>query len=294
MARDSFFSVIGLALALAGCGGEDRGRPSAERTPELALNACDLADSYAARTEVITPFEDPERLDCAIARDCNFNFNLDAALSPGHSGDNAVCPTDDPVYVNLLEGATSSTMVSNPRSTPMPDARCGSLESAFHLVTRNMAVCTRTDTGRRGWGGSSTITLRCDQPGCEPFDASEFDGISMWVKKGDGRSGETINVSVVDDYTGGGTYCDQSDPNAPGTGLVPDTEKCDGFGVAVTLTDEWSFIPVRFDAMRQKGFGKVSPLGQLDVSRIHRIQILVSSGDWDFWIDHLGFFRDAD
>ena len=77
----------------------------------------------------------------------------------------------------------------------------------------------------------------------------------------------------------------------PGDPPIPDSEKCDAFGTAVTLTEEWSFVPARFAGLRQKGFGVPSVNGQLDTASISRMQILLSAGSWDFWVDDVALFR---
>lgn len=320
--RLEYGSFAALALLGVACGGEDRGRPAgASRGSELPkVDQCAIAARYEADHRSIVSFEpDPalpdDRAVCELAgaMSCSFYFNYDTALSVGSLNEslNPICPRSEPATTNI-------PTPSNIPTTPLSEERCGASGSAFRLVATNIATCTRPDTGRTGWGGSLDITLPqttgfCgDGSSClfengrlscadgslcveRAYDASAFDGISLWVKKGEGPSNSAVIVSVVDQYSGGAGFCDQSDPNAmPGSPPVPDTEKCDGFGVAVTLTDEWTFVPIPFKAMRQKGFGKPSPLGAVDSSHLARIQILLTPGDWDFWIDDLRFFRAPD
>lgn len=84
--------------------------------------------------------------------------------------------------------------------------------------------------------------------------------------------------------------CDASDP-AIGQQAVPDSEKCDSFGTAVTLSDDWTFVPTRFGELKQKGFGVVSSLGRLKMDEINRMQIFMNAGSADFWIDDISLFR---
>jgi hypothetical protein len=74
-------------------------------------------------------------------------------------------------------------------------------------------------------------------------------------------------------------------------GLIPDIQKCDAFGSGITLREQWTFVPILFSSMRQKGFGQISEHGSVDVTTLSRLQFLVTAGDWDFWIDDVALFR---
>jgi len=190
---------------------------------------------------------------------------------------------------------------SNPRigqqsfdAQPLPSDRCGSEGRAMHVTAKNIGMCFGSN-GRIGWGGGLDITF------VPPLDAAMggWDGISFWVKRGSPSSKSALILSVVDAYSYGaaadpetGVACNASDP-VPGI-VVLDTEKCDAFGTAISLTDEWTFYPARFDDMRQKGFGLPSPLGRIETSEIVRLQFLLSAGDWDFWVDDVQLFRDPE
>jgi hypothetical protein len=147
-----------------------------------------------------------------------------------------------------------------------------------------MAMCFGSN-GRLGWGGSIDVTLAVsgpndpgpgnsegaggagssddnpDLPGSQGYDARAWDGISFWVKKTPGGTNGTLIVTIADPGT------TEPPPGTPGCSSVetaPDAEKCDAFGIAVTLSEEWTFVPALFRSMRQKGFGLPSPLGRLD------------------------------
>src|SRR5262249_11496376 len=70
---------------------------------------------------------------------------------------------------------------------------------------------------------------------------------------------------------------------------VPDSEKCDPFGAAVLLTDEWRMVKIPFGRMVQKGYGMPTPSGRLDSAHITGLQFGLGPGDWDFWLDDVAF-----
>jgi hypothetical protein len=190
--------------------------------------------------------------------------------------------------------------------------RCGS-ESALHVLTSNIATCYG-DNGRIGWGGSFDITLSSDY-----FDASEWDGISLWARGSGSIERSAFVLTAIDEPNLGldldpadelGCNCREepveddpsdtkihcySDPQpTPGVpSPISDEQKCDAFGAAVAMTNEWRFVAIPFSEMRQKGFGFVSKTGRIDSARLKRLQVLITAGDWDFWIDDFAFFRVA-
>ena len=320
MTRAHSVPIVVVALALAGCGGEDKGRPSAKAGASTEpLDYCAMEAQYSPNSLMIGAFE-PRGFSTTVAcdldtetGDCTTYFNYDQVLSfPSSDPEKMpICPRTDPKEVPP-SGAVPTELFT----------RCDVEERGAHFVAKNMATCINPESGRRGWGGSFDMTFPaavgicpndelCEARAPDPsfperldllcpsnevcadrsFDASQWDGIYLWVKKNAGIGGSAIIVSLADIYTGS-THCDMSDPNAlmPGMTPVPDTEKCDSFGTAVTLTDDWTFIPIYFDSLYQKGFGKPSPLGRLDTAHLIKLQVLLSSGDWDFLIDDVGFF----
>lgn len=278
----------GLALLLFACGGEDLGKPAADLVPSTAepLDPCSADEGYEFQR--IVDFEPGQTASGAVSRSafcdpatpCSFYFNADTANSPPGG-----C-------------APELTFESTPRvgqgganipGQELPQSRCGESTGALHVTATNMAICIN-DSGRKGWGGGFDITFS------SPLDASEWDGISFWVKRGttpgfgnNRTDNKSIIALAIDQYSSGAT-CDASDP-ALATREVPDTEKCDPFGAAAPLRDEWTFIPAKFSAMRQKGFGVPSPLGHVDTTGLIRFQILMTAGNWDFWIDDISLFR---
>jgi hypothetical protein len=298
------------ALVTLACGGEDRGRPSGAPLPALEPgDQCELERGYEFQN--IVSFERP----FAAASPCDrgvpcpgspLYFNYDKTHSVGDP--DAVCPNLAEVIV-----APDGNAV-NPSAIP-EGSRCGS-ESALRIQATNMATCYG-DNGRVGWGGSLDITLSDDY-----FDASDWDGVSLWVRRGESPNAAFI-LSVIDEpnlglqvpeseelrcncreepsqnnpsetrircYSDPDKEIDSTDTDAP---PFPDELRCDAFGSAVSMTDTWQFITIPFSEMRQKGFGFVSNSGRIDTTRLKRIQVLIAAGDWDFWIDDIGFYRMA-
>jgi hypothetical protein len=230
--------------------------------------------------------------------ECTFYLNFDVAhtvIAQQPLNADCLAPlTPEPLVLNHTPPGDD---IPGPFGGPfqgaaLPDARCGAEGSGFHFIARNLAKCFNS-LGRLGWGASFDLTFRT------AADATQWDGISLWVRKGDGPTKPAIILSVVDAYTSGGAMTDPvtgqpvsacqsvDDP----MGLIPDIEKCDAFGSAITLNEGWTFVPILFSSMHQKGFGKRSSLGRIDTTTISRLQFLVTSGDWDFWIDDVALFR---
>jgi hypothetical protein len=298
-----FLPPFALALGLGACGGTDEGRPDDTLPTVVPLDPCEHEAAFEFQN--IVDFDPPEGemppsvrfQNCDPANRCTFNYNLDVANQPGNPAATGDCP-DVPVYTNPI--AMAEALIGTDAGT-----RCGRAEYATRLTMTNLAVCTN-DQGRQGWGGSLSMTFSTLSGGVQPFDASEFDGFSFWVKKASAATRSALIATAVDPYTAGTRNiedpfggdprsCDASGATVDAAGNpIPDTEKCDGFGVAVTLADDWTFIPVRFAAMRQKGFGMPSPLGHVLTEELVRLQFLISAGDWDVWIDDVSFFREPD
>jgi hypothetical protein len=307
----TYFALLPLfALSQLACGGADEGRPSGETSGDLAgeSDQCELAEGYEFQDlvnfdEITNDTGDRVRTgECepSLGLDCSFYMNYDLETSPENEKlwVNDETREVEPQYLRgedceeLLVGKdakvfTQPEVKSNqPTGELLEGGRCGEEVSALHIITRNVGMCIGSD-GRTGWGAAFDITFG-------GLDASEWDGVSFWVKQGPGAKKPAIIVQFVDSIVEGGredneneTFCDSSDSST-----VLDSEKCDSFGTAVTLTDDWSFVPARFDSLRQKGFGAVSPLGHLKVEEIIRMQVLMDAGDADFYIDDIALFRD--
>jgi hypothetical protein len=157
-------------------------------------------------------------------------------------------------------------------------------------------VCFSNANGRRGWGSNFTIDLKgLATPQGVAFDATGWTGIAFWARLGDGPSNRAISVLVGDADTSGEDY---AEPNEDGWTACKtgddsnDSVKCDPFGIAVTLTREWILYKIPFEDLKQKGYGQEAPDGVINRARIQRFQISTSTGDWDFYVDDLAFYRD--
>jgi hypothetical protein len=287
MQRSAFKAVVSslLALVLSSCGGEDAGGPDLVPPDATPLDPCVADAGY--ELQPIVNFE-PFAMGTGINRNAACNQGVSCAFY--FNGDRANSPPDG-CNPELNVESTPPLASSALRGRDIPGGRCETSTSALNIMARNLAVCIDPRTGRKGWGAGMDVTFS------SPFDATEWEGFSFWVKRGsppvpgDNRTdNKSIIALAVDQYSSGEPACDATDP-ALATVQVPDTAKCDPFGASVTLTDEWSFVPVRFSAMRQKGFGVASPIGGLDTSGIIRLQFLLTAGEWDFWIDDISFFR---
>jgi hypothetical protein len=313
------------ALSLLACGGEDLGRPSAGTVKVPPLDQCGLAANYEFQSIVnfeprMTPTGGINRyaycdsaIPCEAVMPTPFYFNYDKAhseplpnnLTPAMLP--TVCPTP-PAKTSVTISKHEVIEETEPREVngqTIPEgARCGVSANAMRFSATNLAMCVGPN-GRLGWGAG--LDLNFADPGL--LDASAWDGIAFWVKRGDAPSGAALVFSVIDAQNEGvGGEFDQEKP--PGCGCYrenpvaapthwtcstdpgpeyPDVVKCDAFGAAVSLTEDWSFVPVTFSAMRQKGFGFASL--PFDRSRISRLQFLMTFGEWDFWLDDIALFR---
>jgi len=291
-----------IAGAAAACGGSsDVPRPSGERVLAAAVDQCALAATYTD-TDLITSFDSVNGLtQCGKPPDlrCTFYQNEDTAHAPedefGQKGSD--CIDEINRDGQLVESGVVETLT---RQTEMTD-RCGAGTSALHFVGTNVSMCYGTN-GRHGWGASYEIDFGT-QSTKAPIDASQWDGLAFWVKKGAGPSQRALIVLAVDTFaanfqgatepdplTGAPVSCVSADPLQDPL-PEPDSPKCDPFSAGVTLTDDWTFVPIRFADLRQKGFGVPAPDG-LDLTKLLRIQFLVNAGDWDFWLDDVSLFRE--
>ncbi|HWA72151.1 MAG TPA: hypothetical protein VG937_07455 [Polyangiaceae bacterium] len=294
---------LGLSLAVlaAGCGGEDKGRVSGREPIVEAVDQCKLAEAYDYQNFVdFEPIGNDKHAYCdpEIASLCDtsapvpFYFNYDP------------CPNE------LFDSNISQR---NVYGEPLKDgARCGVSESALHVRATHVSECYK-ENGRHGWGAGLDLIMRPTGLDATALDGGPYEGISFWVRKGATPTKPSIIFSVVDTANTGSDREFSSDEledklpcgcvkqptesdlnhvrcysDPPST--VPDGRKCDAFGAAVTLTDEWTFVAVPFTSLRQKGFGAAGA-EQVDPTQIRRLQFLMVAGDWDYWIDDLKFFK---
>lgn len=296
--------VLGLfSLVSVACGGADEGRFAYEETETEDLDPCDADQGYEFfslidfEPHAIAGGDTSVNVQCnpELASSCDFYFNYDSASSPPNPS-RMLDRGEDCVELAVDTDAVVTTAPRLGQSSidaqPVPDGRCGEEGYGLNIVTENVGMCYGAD-GRLGWGAGLDVTFS------GPLDASDWDGIALWVRKDAGGSQKPAfilqfsdpNTSGTEDpETGEPATCDASDP-AIGEQPVPDSEKCDAFGTAVTLSDDWSFVATRFEDLAQKGFGVVSPLGHLKRDEIIRMQVFMSAGSADFWLDDIALFR---
>jgi len=298
MTRFYAFPVVVSLAALAACSGADRGRPSGEsETGGTTSDPCRADDGYELQN--IVNFEPRMQGQatvftavCDAATPCMFYFNYDEVQSPENPSD--FRPRGAECLEPVQEGSVAFTKpvigAGDVNGEVIQDGRCDQEQAGLHVTATNVGMCYGPD-GRLGWGAGLDINF------APPIDAREWEGISFWVRNG-APTPRAFILSVSDPITSGGAinpdtgiaYCNSMDPPV-GQPPIPDAEKCDAFGVAVTATDEWTFVAAVFASMSQKGFGVPSFLGQLDTQSISRVQILMSAGSWDFWLDDFALFR---
>lgn len=312
MARSFVPAVFGLlGLAVVACGGEDQGRPSGARVVAPAVDECEAVSARYEFTNIIR-FEDvgsnrPSACESSLPTGCSFYFNYDPrTVEPNPAGEGPPqVPADTVSCLSLEPAVTDPEKANAPRSKSAPDgARCGTSHGVMRLTAKNIGQCYGLD-GRLGWGAS--LDLSFVEPGNpnnvpQPLDASDADGIGFWVKRASPTQDATAMLTIVDTASNGvgmssvphcgckpngdGTFTCSTDPDTS----YPDEVKCDPFGAGFTVTDDWSFIALRFSELTQKGFGY--PLPGLDASAIVRLQFLVNHGSSDFYVDDIALFRD--
>ncbi len=174
-----------------------------------------------------------------------------------------------------------------PAANGVPD-RCGS-QWAFHVES---GLFTR-------WGGQLGLNFgppRCVTVDC-PADSmtvpgGPYDGISFWARVVPG-SGQVMRIQVAESHTDN-KYPETGDAGPPcqsfsfvgpqNLGLG-----CDTFGTFVQLNNDWQFITLPFEEMRQEGWGKRAPY--FDIQHISNLTLFYGPGVWDIWIDDISFYR---
>jgi endoglucanase len=109
-----------------------------------------------------------------------------------------------------------------------------------------------------------------------PYDASKYEGISFWAKRGPNSTGK-VRLKVPDDNTD------------------PDGKVCSAcfndFGKDLSLTEEWTKYAISFADMRQlSGWGAPKP-PRINEKKIYGVQWQVNQpgAQFDIWIDDLEF-----
>lgn len=259
------FALIGslVLLGASGCGGEDEGRPGATEggglTPPPA-DPCEATEGYVFAS--VSDFE--------VGPATGFWVSSDKTES----------------FMEPADGTNS------PRTAAIEAARCGVSTRALRIQARDLVK----------YGGAFGVTFAYRAAGGAveagegvqingaPVDASQWEGLSLWVRRGP-ESGSSLFVGLNERHTdeqgslalSDEPYCLNDTPN--------EADKCDRFGAGVPLTEAWQFVAIPFSQMKQRGFGVVAPY--LDVAHIQGLNMGFEIGDWDIWIDDLSFYRTA-
>lgn len=158
-------------------------------------------------------------------------------------------------------------------SEDIPGGRCGSTKAAHVQLHRWIS---REGTLGRSFSPSA------------PFDASEYEGVSFWARTVPGAR-SMFRLSLPDAFTDENSEVD----GVPVCQFINPKEltdnSCDKFGKYFLTTSDWQFITIPFSEMRQAGFGKQAPY--FDITRLLGIGFDYKQGQWDFWIDDVGFYR---
>jgi hypothetical protein len=257
-----------LAAAVCGCGGEK------------------IVDTSQGEAPLYDPCEDSASLEKAVVDD----FESMPVVSFFASSDGTSTDVTPP------SGSTTTT--------PLEASKCASDAtpgSGFHVVARGLQAYGYTF-------GFNTFTMLPGGGGQSYFDISNWDGLSMWVRKGKEAAASSFFASVADRYTSpmggslftpaeaeellGGAYCgdNASDVNNDGT-PDPLRSQCDRFGVGIGIATEWRFFRVPFSRMRQRAYGRPSALSVPD-SKIIGLNFEIRGDNLDFWIDDVAFYRE--
>jgi len=160
------------------------------------------------------------------------------------------------------------------------------------------------------WGGFETAL---PDP---PVDASDFDGIAIWTRRGSGEGFEKPPATAIDftlrerhtDGSGaslepleaqGVDVCDPSPPAGD-----PENVSCNnGFSASLGLFEDWKLIKVPFEKLKQPSWGFQAP--ELDKSALYAIKFAYYGtrkniddpsddlpGYVDVWIDDIMLYRE--
>jgi len=255
--------TIPLLLACAaGCGGVDRGRPSADyetgggappSTGEGGAPAVDCEADEGLEFALIEDFEDGYAQQWWISGD----GTPGAIMDP---------PDGEQGYP----------------ANELDEPRCAST-TALRIRAEGLKIYG-------GAFGKSFLTTATPTG----FDVRDWEGLSLWVKRNPDARGRSFYVALNDPQTDGSSW-KKFFPDEPTENLVCDdrslveSEKCDRFGLGVALEEQWRLVKIPFDAMKQRGFGV--PVEELDLEHITGINISFEAGDWDFYIDDAAFYR---
>ncbi len=170
----------------------------------------------------------------------------------------------------------------------IPGGRCGS-QYAFHVISGPFTK----------WGGQlgmnfsppKCVTLDCPSDSA-PVDGAPYDGVSFWARVVPG-SGQVMRIQVGESHTDF-KYPEPDDAGPPCQSFTFVGAQnlglgCDTFGTFIELNNDWQFITLPFEQMRQEGWGKRAPF--FDIQHISNLTLFYGPGVWDIWIDDIAFYK---
>ncbi|MBN1610445.1 MAG: hypothetical protein JW940_27700 [Polyangiaceae bacterium] len=130
-------------------------------------------------------------------------------------------------------------------------------------------------SGFTDWGANADMGLRTEDTSILPYDATDYDGITFWLRAAAG-SATSIRFMV------------QNRDTWEGAGVC--TECWDAFGADLVAGTTWRQYAFRWSDLHQQGYG--DPLfDELDASTLMLIGWQVGPNKaFDFWIDDVAFF----
>ncbi|MBN2343670.1 MAG: hypothetical protein JXX29_18935 [Deltaproteobacteria bacterium] len=164
-----------------------------------------------------------------------------------------------------------------PEATLIEGGRCGVSKYALNIRTEGTTI----------FGGAMGLNFMF------PTDASEYDGIAFWGRVEPESNQRVIFFGVSETNTDEWSSQRYSEDDTPSCLEVTDddSQKCDRFGIAVGLGEEWRFIKLPFSKFAQRGYGQVVPEG-MDTTNLFGLNIGFGAGDFNFWIDDISFYKE--
>jgi hypothetical protein len=126
--------------------------------------------------------------------------------------------------------------------------------------------------GFENWGAfvSTNLVSRARAALC-PYDASAFSGIRLSAK-GTGSMRMAVGTTLTTTPSNGG----QCGANV-----------CSDYGKDVELSADWTELEVAFDELSLPNWASPVPW---DPRQVSHLSFWMASGDFDLWIDDVGFF----
>lgn len=282
-------TALSAALLACGCGGSDeapRPEPGGMCSP-IALDGSDDPGSGPVDCSALDAYEIAllDDFETGAASGWYTNNDRSALQEP--------LPDSDPVPGAEIPGLRCGSRYAVHVRTGMLTDYGGTLGRNFRRLLDAepcpIRACVRPPppppVGACGVGqptpGQEEASERC----ITGIDASAWEGIVLWARKGPG-SGSSLRVSVTDPLT---DSSNQACVCNPFTNQNDTSDGCDKFGTYFTVDHTWRPFFLPFAEMQQGGWGMPSP--GLDTSGLFSIAVEYGRGEWDLWIDDIGFYR---